>query len=63
MTSISKLLGRPAASPNAIDEIAEKMQPIDEASMRLPRKFAHAIRQMLEEAGKQGAKKMEASKE
>ncbi len=33
--------------PDPVEAIVAKMQPIDEASMRLPRSFAHTMRQIL----------------
>lgn len=34
--------------PISVREIAQKMQPVDEASLRLPRSFAHSMRNLLE---------------
>ncbi len=32
----------------SVHEIAQKMQPVNEASLRLPRSFAHSMRNLLE---------------
>ena len=67
MTHLRKLLkfsfgsGDPVPS---VDEIAQNMQPVDESTLRLPRSFAHTMRNILEtEAQKFANKRIESDGE
>jgi len=51
MTNLKTLLNFSINSKDSIpsvEQIANKMQPVDENSLRLPRSFAHTMRNILE---------------
>ena len=44
-------------SVDSVEEIARKMEPVQETSLRLPRSFAHTVRLLLAEESKTCANK------
>ena len=51
MTNLKKIRNFSFGSKDSIpsvEQIANKMQPVDENSLRLPRSFAHTMRNILE---------------